>query len=427
MAETESSPRPLDLWRYIPQLSIGERDRRWSKVRSKMTLWGIDCLMIWGDDNRWGWGNANVRYLTQIAGEPSLLLFPLESEPLLLERVPHAVQGWAAAQRWISNFTANLRPEHVADELKGMKLDKAVVGFVGASGLRMSSAPNTIPLVTHNRIVSMLPQVKFVDMTPLLEEVRMIKSEEEIEFLTKAANVSYKMWEALVSESRTGKTEHDLLAAMIDAMIRNEGDPNSFILLDSGNPPMLGPGGRSSPPSSRKLQKGDLITTEYHGNYGGYLHAHEHSISLGEPREEFRKVEKVSQKVFDYMIDTFRPGVSMKDGLAGARNIVKDAGLTYAELGIHGHGLGSAEFPTSVYGNDAEWIYQELYAGQTLSQGRVYPLDFEENMVFGTNLDISNPKYDKRATLMSGDTIVITKNGGRKLSRIPIEITVVPG
>jgi Xaa-Pro aminopeptidase len=382
--------------------------------------------MIWGDDNRWGWGNANVRYLTQIAGEPGLLLFPLESEPVLIERIPNAVLGWGASQRWISNLTANLRPDHVVEELKGLRVDKGRIGFVGTPGLRMSSAPNTIPLTTHNQILRMLPEATFLDMSPLMEEVRMIKSDEEIEFLTKAGEVSYKMWEALVNEARPGKTEHDLLASMMDAMVRNKGDPNSFILLDSGNPPMLGPGGRSSPPSSRKLQKGDLITTEYHGNYGGYLHAHEHTISLGEPREELRKIEKVSQQVFDYMIDTFRPGVLMKDGLKGARKIVKDAGLTYVECGIHGHGLGSGEFPTSIYGDDEEWIFQKSFASQALAQGRIFPVEFEENMVFGTNIDISNPSYDSRATLMSGDTIVIKINGGKKLSKIPSELTVVP-
>jgi Xaa-Pro aminopeptidase len=382
--------------------------------------------MIWGDDNRWGWGNANVRYLTQIAGEPGLLIFPLESEPVLIERIPNAVLGWGAAQRWISNMTANLRPDHVVDELKGLRLDRGRIGVVGTSGLRMSSAPNTIPFNTHSQIVKMLPEATFVDMSPLMEEVRMIKSDEELEFLTKAGDVSYKMWEGLVNEARPGKTEHDLLASMMDAMVRNEGDPNSFILLDSGNPPMLGPGGRSSPPSSRKLQKGDLITTEYHGNYGGYLHAHEHTVSLGEPREEFRKVDKVSQQVFDYMLDTFRPGVLMKDGLKGARKIVKDAGLTYVELGIHGHGLGSGEFPTSIYGDDEEWIFQKSFASQALAQGRIYPLEFQENMVFGTNIDISNPTFDRRATLMCGDTIVISKNGGRKLSKIPLELSVVP-
>ena len=47
-------------------------------------------------------------------------------------------------------------------------------------------------------------------------------------------------------------------------------------------------------------------------------------------------------------------------------------------------------------------------------------------MVFGTNIDISNPNYDVRATLMSGDTIVIKKNGAKKLSKIPNELTVVP-
>lgn len=49
----------------------------------------------------------------------------------------------------------------------------------------------------------------------------------------------------------------------------------------------------------------------------------------------------------------------------------------------------------------------------------------EENMVFGQNIDIHNPKWNPNTGLMLGDTIWVTRDGPKKLTRIPVELTIV--
>jgi Xaa-Pro aminopeptidase len=392
-----------------------------------MVLWGIDCLLIWGDSNSWGWGTANIRYITHL-GTPGLVIFSLDEDPVLFSNHPHTVQGWRSATHWISDIRANPRPEEVVKLLKEKGLDKGVIGTVGSGGVyRMRSVPDTVHHFYHTTILSMLPETKFLAANPILEEVRLIKSDEELRFLEKAGEQSYRMYEALVNEAKPGKTEQDLVAAMSDAMIRNGGEPNVFVLLDSGNPPIQSLGGREAPPSMRKLQEGDAICGEWHGQYAGYLHAAEHSVSLGEPRPEYRKIEKVSKEVFEAMVDIARPGSTMQQMMDALRKPVKKANLTYSELGIHGHGLASGEIPSLVYeAGSSNWIYSEVWdPSRVAAFSKVYPFEFSENMVFGTNIDISDPSWDKRAGLCFGDTLVVTKNGGRKLSKIPLELSVV--
>ena len=68
----------MDLKPYLPQLSVAERDRRWSATRERMAAKGLDCLVVWGNTISQGLGMTNVRYLTQVGSwHGGVALFPL--------------------------------------------------------------------------------------------------------------------------------------------------------------------------------------------------------------------------------------------------------------------------------------------------------------------------------------------------------------
>ena len=48
----------------------------------------------------------------------------------------------------------------------------------------------------------------------------------------------------------------------------------------------------------------------------------------------------------------------------------------------------------------------------------------EENMIFGTNIDIHNPRWKTDVGVMFGDTIHVTSSGGRRLVGIPLDLPV---
>lgn len=386
-----------------------------------MALRGFDCLLVWGNNSHFDSGQANIRYLTHISIY-GLLIFPLEGEPVLYCTLPHLFPGLKAAQRWFTNLRPHPTPQSVAKELESRGFRRGKIGVVGYGALRGRWVPETIHHSVQVGIERMLPEATFEDASLILEEMRVIKSEEELKFLERAAEISYHMFEAMKDEARPGKRECDVVAAMLDAQIRNGGESTTFVFLDSGNPPLLGLGGRWPQTQSRRvLERGDVVTVEYHGNYGGYLHAAEHSVSLGEPRKEYLKIEKVCEDVFEAEVEALRAGATLAEVERKIRSPVRKAGMMYAECGIHGHGLSSPELATFVYGDVSECLYQEAN-----SINEVVPFELKENMVFGMNIDISDPSWDRRAGLMLGDTLVVTKNGGRKLSRIPVELTVVP-
>lgn len=92
--------------------------------------------------------------------------------------------------------------------------------------------------------------------------------------------------------------------------------------------------------------------------------------------------------------------------------------MAYVEVGIRGHGLSSPEFPSTVFGGS-----NCLVLGHPM--GVIPEIVIQENTVFGVNIDICNPKWQKDTGLMCGDTLAVTRTGARKLTAVPVELTIL--
>src|SRR5438132_13741830 len=166
-------------------------------------------------------------------------------------------------------------------------MERSKLGLV-----QVSSTIQTTPTFLHADIVAvekLLPNATFIDASPFLEEMRMVKSEEEIEILRKAGKIARKVVDAMVSTARPDVPEAAVYAEMIKTQIANGGEPNIFNLFASG--PVEHPTkelwhllhGCEQPlaPTMRPLAEGDLIATEWHTKYGGYRCHTEFSVYLG--------------------------------------------------------------------------------------------------------------------------------------------------
>jgi len=401
----ESELRPL--WEDLPQMALSERDRRWKKIKEKMALTGIDCLLLWNTRR-----SEHIRYATQMAIRGAVV-FPLKGEPIAFTIMLHIGKYAKACQNWVEDVREDIR--ELPKTLKDLGLEKGTVGLVSVSNLPSRMGGEGMPARAQTMIQSALPEARFIDATSIFEELEMIKSPIEIEFLHKSAEIAYNIFEAIKNTFQPGTTECEVYAAMLAAQTATGGDVDS-IYLDIGSPPMVH--ARIPPYTTRKVQKGDILITEYHASYAGYLVAAEHTFSIDEPHQEFRKIHQVGEECFRRGTASMTAGTQFSDVLAAYRAPADKAGISYVELGFHGHGLSSCEFPTTVYGGKGGILHEH-------NLGQVPPIALEENMVFGQNIDIHNAKWNPNTGLMLGDTIWVSSEGPKKLTRIPIELTVV--
>lgn len=406
---------------HLPQLTLGERDRRHAALRASMREEGFDVLFIWGNNRSWGNGLANFRYITHVGAREGIALFPASGAPVVFAGNPHFYEPYnlfATHQSWTQDVRplSGLKP--VLSAVSELGLEDARFGIVDSRG---SLAYHTIPYYPFASFMESFPRASFSDATGMVERIRMIKSAEEITFLERAGEIGRHIVDAMIETAAPGVLEAEVYAAMHSALLVHGGEDYAFNLFDTGSladPDLHLHHGKENPlaPTDRVLQADDLVITEFHSNYGGYLGACEKSIFLGHPPSGLQRVHEVCLAAFDNGTSAIRPGVLFADAVEAFREPVISSGCDFVELGLHGHGVGSPEFPTRVY---------KAESTHSLAGDEADEIVLEPGMVFGTNIDVHDPLWRRDVGLMFGDTVVVTEGGSRTLVGTPRELEKV--
>lgn len=384
---------------------------------------GLDAVLVSGSDAFMGYGMANVRYLTQVGGHHGgFAIFARNEPPIVFNAPPHEhrpFNAWLTAQDWVDDIRPNRGIAGVVEALGTLGLSRGRVGLVG---YRSALALIAMPYPMYASLREGLPEAELVEATDLVDGLRLVKSAEEIGLLERAGRIAGTVVETLIATAGRGVRECDLFAEMMRAAMMAGGEPQLFNMLASGSfaqadGPQYLMHGIAPPngPTSRPLQPGDLVITEFHCSVAGYLSGSEFSLTIGPAPEPVHRIHQAQVACLLNSLPRFRPGVPLKDVWEAMRRPCLDVGLDYLELGFHGHGLASPEFPTVVY-----------KPGEGALDGKgLEDFALRENMVFGLNVDIYDPRWRRDVGLMFGDTVVVTPDGGRRLCHVPLELPEV--
>ncbi|MEK7878407.1 MAG: M24 family metallopeptidase, partial [candidate division NC10 bacterium] len=312
----------------------------------------------------------------------------------------------------------------VAAELRARGYERGQIGLAA-----FSSAIVTIPTILHGEMVALereLPTATFVPAGWLLEQMRLIKSEEEIRMLARAGEVARKTVDAMIRTARPGVMEAELYAEMARTQIVNGAEPVIFNLLASGPVEhsrseiwhLLHGAEQPAVPSRRPLQKGDVVISEFHTHYGGYLAATEFTVYVGDRAPAgLKDIHKVCVEALRTTLEVMRPGTALQQAWEAIRRPAEKAGMDFVELGFHGHGMASPEFPTVVY--------RPGYGLPSMNGSRIGKLELQEGMVFGNNIDVFDPRWKPDVGCMFGGMFVVRKHGGEPLVHVPLELPEV--
>jgi Xaa-Pro aminopeptidase len=413
------------LLEHLPQLSLAERDRRWDRLRKKMLMAGIDALVFLGNDIYWGMGMANFRYALQVDSQIGADgLFLLEGDPVVWNAPPHMnrpTSMYLSLQEWVHDIRDRGGMPAVADEVRARGLDRSRLGLVG-----FSSTIQTTTTFLHDDVLALerlLPEASFVDASALLAEMRMVKSEEEIDMLRGAGRIARKTLDALVETARPGVTDAAVYGEMIRTQIANGGEPNIFNLFAAG--PLEHPTdelwhllhGCDQPltPTMRPLQDGDLIVTEWHTKYGGYRCHTEFTVYIGaQAPKQLLRLWEVSWECLEASKEALVAGRTLREAWRMIREPAKKAGLDWVELGFHAMGTASPEFPSVVY--------EENYGSSTLNGDGIGDLVLEEGMTFGNNIDLHDSRWKPDIGCMLSDFMVVRPGRAECLIGTPREL-----
>jgi Xaa-Pro aminopeptidase len=392
----------------IPRLSLAERDRRYKLVREKMASEGLDVLLLPANTSRWEQTMADSRYLTGIGGFATEVLTIFPAEGPVTAYVFNRANWWKQVQDWVEDVRdgRNRWAENAVARLRELGFKKGRLGLSGLSGL-IRTPDGIVPHTTVELLREAFPEAELVNATGLMQEVRAIKSAEEISFMERSMEIVEQMIETMTEGAREGVSEKELYADMAHVMLRSGGELPTLFFLGSG------PGATQSSfvPTSRVIQRGDRIVNEIEAKYGGYAAQAVSPMLLGEPDTAFRELMDISCACFNAILAAMKPGVTFGTLFDTYMKTVEDLGdgkYMWSHPMMHARGLGD-DGPALMGDADVE---------------RFQKIQLASGMVFILKPRIRVTEGKDHASI--GDTVVVTDDGARRLGSRKLELITVP-
>ena len=390
----------------IPQLSLEERDSRYKKVREEMVHRGIDVLLLPANSGRWEQLQADSRYLSSIGGFATEIftVFPRDGEPTAY--VFNRAAWWKRVQRWVADVRdgRNQWAENAIERLKELGFDSGTIGISGLSGL-FRAPEGIIPYTTVAKLQAHFPRAQIVNATEMMQEVRAVKSAEEIALLERSAALIERMTATMRETARPGITDRDLYAAMTQTMLAGGGELPTLFFIGSG--PEIAQS--SFVPTSRKLEAGDRVVNEIEAKIAGYAAQAVAPLSLGEPAAEYRSMVELSAECFHAILGAMRPGTTFGMLFDVYTETVRRAGeekYSWSHPMMHARGLGD-DGPALLGDRDLE---------------RFRKIELQAGMVFILKPQVRAASGKGRASI--GDTVVVTERGARRLGTCELKLLV---
>src|ERR1700716_3180711 len=161
----------------LPRLSLAERDRRYAAVRKQMAARSLDAIVLWGWPTMGDFFTANARYLSSIGGnaEFNVVIFPAVGEPTSIVQAPTVLDGWRAAQNWVSDIRPRSKTwaHSVGSRIKELKLERGKIGMDGLAG--PLDPDGWVPHDVYKQLTPLLPDASIEGLDDMLEKIRAIK------------------------------------------------------------------------------------------------------------------------------------------------------------------------------------------------------------------------------------------------------------
>ncbi len=301
---------------------------RISRLQAALRRKKTDALLVAQPDNR--------RYLSGytatdhgIQESSGYLLIPADGSPLLLTDSRFTLQAEAEAPLFqVECYTKGL-----------LKLLEKLTAKLGIRTLGFES--DYTLHATFLRLSTMAEKhgLELKAESGLVERMRVVKSEEELQLLRKSTALNEKVFQSVYNTIEPGMTEREIALALELTMREMGAEGPSFDTIVAFGTNAARP---HAVPTDRELQAGDLVLIDMGLVYQGYCSDMTRTFVAGKPDQTFLERHRLVRRAMLAGINAIRAGVTGFDVDHAARQVLIDAG--YGDFFGHGlgHGVGIA-------------------------------------------------------------------------------------
>jgi Xaa-Pro dipeptidase len=287
---------------------------------------------------------------------------------------------------------------------------RAMLEDLNAAGARLGIEYDSYGLTHYNgkRVEAALDGfVTLVDASRLVPQLRVTKSEAELAFVRKAAELSDFADAAAIALINPGVDEGAVLAAQHSAIFSAGGDyPANEFIIGSGADALL----CRYKSGRRKLSTNDQITLEFAGVYRHYHAAIMRTHVVGRPKDLHRPYHEAAKEALLNCEKELRPGRTAGDVFAAHARVFDAKRLSHHRLNACGYSLGARFTPSWM---DAPMFYEAN--------------DFmiAANQVYFAHMILMDSA--SQTALCLGRTYLVTAHGAEPLNAASLDLVVKSG
>jgi len=375
-----------------------EFETRTLKAQRLMRLGEMDSLLLTTE--------PEVRYFSgfhtpfwQSPTRPWYLVVPLEGKPIAV--IPE-IGAERMASTWIDKIETWASPRPKDEGLTELSnILKDIDRKFGRVGLPMGAETHVrMPFLDFSKLTQLISGLEFVDGSPIVSKLRMIKSESEISktrFICQCVSQSFQNMKKLAKQ---GDKEREIFRKFKIDILSNGADEVPYLVGGSG---ANGPEEVIGMPSDRVMGEGDVLMMDTGAVFDGYYSDFDRNFGFGSVSEAAQSAYRKVYNATEVGLRLVRPGMTAEELWCEMANVLKlDQGS--GSVGRLGHGLGMqlTEWPSHMPGDKT-----------VLKEGMV--LTLEPSLTF-----------DKKKIMVLEENIVVRDGPAELLTcRAPEEIPVI--
>jgi Xaa-Pro aminopeptidase len=331
-------------------------------------------------------------------GRPTILVVPKDGKSLLI--TPSMELDMAEAAAVVDRIEA-------WNDGLGNEWREALPGVLKGAG-RVAIEPNQMPPMVRNYIETIVEMSRLGDVTPIVADMRMIKSDEELQLARHAGQVAMAMMEAGRAAIGDGVREYEVALATSSAGTRKAAElleahyedahmsPNThFLQIMASGTEITKPHHRAT---TRVMKRGEPVFLCFCGmtNFHRFKLGFDRTFWIGEIAD--RSQEAVYRVAVDSQaaaLGLLRPGVAAEEIHGAYAEVIQAAGFDYPFRCGRATGFSFLEKPQLVYGDKT-----------MLRPGMVLAVDGSVSLA-------------KTFRAQVGDSYIVTEDGYEQLTTHP--------
>ena len=376
-----------------------EFNKRKEKVLKLIKQKNIDALLMFRQESMyWLTGYDTFGYVFF-----QTLILTSKGDIVLFTRAPDLRQAQNTSiikdiRIWIDNENSNPSGE-LKNILSELNLEKSHLGIeYEAYGL---TGRNAIRLNNSLKDFAVLH-----DKSELVSKLRVIKSDEEIKYVRKAAELADKALDEVWKNAKAGVSEGKILAEMQKVIFEGGGDyPANEFIIGSGHNALL----CRYQAEKRILSDPDQLTIEWAGTYKHYHSAMFRTIPIGKADPNHYKMYEACVEALTKCEKKLVSGNTVGEVFDTHAKTFDDLGYKKSRMNACGYSLGATFSPN--------WmdVPPMIFANN--------PLILKPGMIFFMHMILMDSENQLAMNL--GETYLVTEKGNDRLGKQKLDLVVL--